>query len=373
MRKTKYKKTVSETKLSILHVVESMSTGVLTYLIGLVNGITEYSNQTILWQERQETPKNLKELFSDSIRLEKSKYLTRSLSLYKDLAAFFEIKKIVKEIKPDVIHLHSSKAGFLGRWAINGRNIPLFYTPNGYAYQINSQGKKQPWLYYMLEKISGYRHCHTIACGEGEYSIGRYVTKNISYIDNGIDTDYIDNIIHKYSIDLYNSNNSVCIAARVSEQKNPKLFNEIAELLPDIHFVWIGDGDISERAKLTSLNIEISGWIDREDAIVRICESKVFLLPSKWEGLPLTLLEALYLGRICVVSSIPGNKEVVTNIGYGYICSNLDEYTNIIKNHLLDTSNIQSQKEAVRKNYSSKVKSCEYLTKYENSIILFKK
>lgn len=52
----------------------------------------------------------------------------------KDIVAFFEIRRIASEIKPDIIHLHSSKAGALGRFAFNGKRVPLFYTPHGYSF-----------------------------------------------------------------------------------------------------------------------------------------------------------------------------------------------------------------------------------------------
>lgn len=74
---------------------------------------------------------------------------------------------------------------------------------------------------------------------------------------------------------------TVYTLGRICYQKNPTLFNEIAESLPDVKFVWIGDGEL--RDQLTSENIEITGWADRSTAIRYAVNADVFLLPSRWE------------------------------------------------------------------------------------------
>ena len=86
---------------------------------------------------------------------------------------------------------------------------------------------------------------------------------------------------------------TVYTLGRICYQKNPTMFNAIAELLPDVKFVWIGDGEL--RKELTSENIEITGWADRATAIKYAVNADVFLLPSRWEGLPISLLESMYI------------------------------------------------------------------------------
>ena len=76
---------------------------------------------------------NYKDYFDKRIHLIEVKNFGRAIDPAKDIAAFFEVKKIAAEIKPNVIHLHSSKAGAIGRMAFNGK-IPMFYTPHGYSF-----------------------------------------------------------------------------------------------------------------------------------------------------------------------------------------------------------------------------------------------
>ena len=78
-----------------------------------------------------------------------------------------------------------------------------------------------------------------------------------------------------------------------------------------VKFVWIGDGEL--RDQLTSENIEITGWADRSTAIRYAVNADVFLLPSRWEGLPISLLESMYMKKACVVSNVIGNRDVIVN------------------------------------------------------------
>lgn len=102
---------------------------------------------------------------------------------------------------------------------------------------------------------------------------------------------------------------TVYTLGRICYQKKPTLFNEIAGSFPNVKFVWIGDGEL--RGELTSKNIEITGWADRSTAIRYAVNADVFLLPSRWEGLPISLLESMYMKKICVVSNVIGNRDVI--------------------------------------------------------------
>ena len=68
------------------------------------------------------------------------------------------------------------------------------------------------------------------------------------------------------------------------------------------------------------------------DNISSVCNNDIFLLPSLWEGLPISLLEAMYMKKVCIVSDVIGNRDVIENGKNGYICRKKDEYINIIKN-----------------------------------------
>lgn len=97
------------------------------------------------------------------------------------------------------------------------------------------------------------------------------------------------------------------------------MFNEIAKNFPNIQFTWIGDGEL--RSELTSKNITITGWLERKDVLKELNNNDIFILTSLWEGLPISLLEAMYLKKICIVSEVIGNRDVIDN-NNGYILYN---------------------------------------------------
>lgn len=96
-------------KKKILYVVEAMGGGVFTYIVELANALSDEYEVYIAYATRKQTPQNYKEYFKDNVHLIEVKNFTRSVKSTQDLKAFFEIKKIARKIRPDIIHLHSSK------------------------------------------------------------------------------------------------------------------------------------------------------------------------------------------------------------------------------------------------------------------------
>ncbi|WP_298843438.1 glycosyltransferase [Clostridium sp.] len=313
-------------KLKVLHIVEAMGGGVFSYIVGLTNNMCDEFEVTIAYALRSQTPKDFDTYFDKRIKLIKVKNFTRNISLKNDAKAFFEIKKIYKEIQPDVVHLHSSKAGILGRFAINGKKVKMFYTPHGYAFLKEDDSVLKRNVYKFFEWTAAKRMCTTIACSKGEYEPTLRLTKNATYINNGININEFDGVKRYGS--SQNEGLKICTVGRICFQKNPELFNKIAEAFPNISFTWIGGGEMKD--KLTNSNIEITGWVDKKTALEIMSRSNIFLLPSLWEGLPISLLEAMYLKKICIVSNVIGNKDVIRHGENGFVANKLNEYVEII-------------------------------------------
>ena len=352
--------------IKVLHIVEAFTGGIVSYLQTLVNGMDQEYENYILYTQRSNSPRDPERLFRPGTELIQSKYMTRELNLYKDAAAFLEIRKWVKTLKPDVVHLHSSKAGVLGRWAVSGKQTAVFYTPHSYSFQMNDCSTLKRGAYYVIEKMSGLRACMTIACGKGEYEYAKRVSRKAIYISNAIDTKQLD------SLELNTESGAedvICTMARISGQKNPKLFNDIAQCFPQIQFVWIGDGE--DRDKLTSSNIEITGWLSREAALARMMECSIYLQTSLWEGLSFSLLEAMYLKRLCIVSRISGNVDVIDDEKDGFLCDSLEDYVQVIKKIIdegEDKRMIQAARNKVLQEYSQRTMEKKYMAVYSKAI-----
>nr|WP_243035819.1 glycosyltransferase [Clostridium sp. AM45-5] len=89
----------------ILYIVEAMGGGVFTYIVDLANELVNKYDMYIAYAVRKQTPKNYKDYFDKRIHLIEVKNFGRAINPTKDIAAFFEVKKIAAEVKPDVIHL----------------------------------------------------------------------------------------------------------------------------------------------------------------------------------------------------------------------------------------------------------------------------
>lgn len=318
-----------QTKPKLLYIVESMGGGVFTYMVDMGSRLIDLYDIYIAYGVRKQTPPNIGDYFDERVHLIEVSNFTRSISGAKDIKAFFEIRQIVKDIHPDIVHLHSSKAGVLGRWAINGRKIPMFYTPHGYSFLMSDYSRIKRIVYKLIEVVCAKRRCTTISCSEGEHKETLRFTKRAVYVNNGIDLDKLQSMLDEVEKQHEERPFTVFTLGRICYQKNPKLFNEIAEAMPDVHFLWIGDGEL--RHLLTAQNIEITGWQERKEALKKSLSADAFLLPSLWEGLPISLLEAMYMKKACVVSDVIGNRDVIQNKRNGFICSKVDDYVSAIR------------------------------------------
>lgn len=122
---------------------------------------------------------------------------------------------------------------------------------------------------------------------------------------------------------------TVFTLGRACVQKQPQLFNKIAELVPDARFIWIGNGELE--SELTAPNIEVTGWKPRKDALAMAKGADAFILCSLGEAIAMSLIENMYIKKLILVSDTMGNKSVIHNGVNGYVCSAAEEYADRIK------------------------------------------
>lgn len=360
---------MSTEKKKLLFIVEAMGGGVFTYIVELANELVDKYDVYVAYALRRQTPADYSKYFDDRVHLTKVENFGRSINLKKDIKAFIEIKKIAKEVNPDIIHLHSSKAGALGRIAFNGRKVPVFYTPHGYSFLMKHHSSLNRFIYKTIETLCGKRKCTTISCSEGEHKETLKLNKRAAYVDNGINISKLQSYVDDVEILNNNAPFTVFTLGRICNQKNPTVFNEIALRMPDTRFVWIGDGEL--RDELTAPNIEITGWLARREALKLALQGEVFVLPSLWEGLPISLLEAMYMKKLCIVSNVIGNQDVVCSGENGFLCEEVDEYVAYIENAKSGKYQLLIEKAYVdvTQKYNTKVMAEKYSAIYEKGIM----
>lgn len=357
-----------------VEIVEAFGGGVLSMLTDLLNNVINEYDITVLYGRRKQTPENFEELFDERIKFIEIKNFTRKISPLKDIKAMHEIRQYIKQEKPDVVHLHSSKAGVIGRVIVNGNNCKLLYNPHGFSFLKKDDSFIKRNIYRMIEKMMCIinRKCTLIGCSEGEYKECLKLTKKSIHINNGVNIELAKSV-KENNENMYDGKKlKVCTVGRIGYQKNPELFNQIAIKNNDISFLWIGDGEL--RDKLNSENICITGWKNREEVLSLINKSDVFILTSLWEGLPISLLEAMALGKLCIVSDVIGNNDVIKNNVNGFVCSSVCQYTKIldyVKNNFEDSTIKKIKEQAyndIELNYNVQNMLKKYLKIYKEKI-----
>lgn len=312
----------------LLFAAEAMGGGVFTYCHTLGNLLAQHFDLYLAYATRPQTPADFKTYFDPAIHLIPVESFCRSIRPDKDFAAARQLRRIVREIRPDIIHLHSSKAGAVGRLALLGCGKPVFYTPHGYSFLMEDASPVRRAFYFGLEYLLARTGAVTIACSPGEQEASFRLRRSKSLcVPNGLDIAGLEALVQPCTAPSRPF--TVCTVGRICPQKNPEMFNETAKRLPDVPFVWVGDGE--QRELLTAPNIRITGWLPREQALKQMMQASVLLLPSRWEGLPLTLLEGMYGRLCCIVSDAAGNRDVIRDGETGWICRTPEQYAQAIR------------------------------------------
>lgn len=315
--------------MKIVHVVECFAGGVFSFLSTLTNELDKDEYIIIYGTNRDNTPLDFKKQFPKETRFIPWKNAGRSLNPIKDMKALWELYIILKKIDGiDVIHLHSSKAGFLGRIVsfLLGKSKKTIYTPHAISFLRLDISSKKRKIFIWMEKFASFFGGKIVACSQSEKeAIEEQGIKNVTFINNGIKPLQVEKKVNK-------SNKITIISVgRLSIQKNPKLFNDIAlEFInnPNIQFIWCGDGEL--KSELTSPNIKCTGWIDRKGLESYLANADIYLSTSLWEGLPLSVLEAMSIGLPVILSDCVGNRDLVEDNGFLY--NNKIEAVKIINN-----------------------------------------
>lgn len=151
----------------LLYFVEAMGGGFFTYIVDLVDDCDVYIGYAV----RNQTPQNYRDYFDERVHLIEVKNFARSTSITKAIKAGQEMKRIAKTIRPDIIHLHSSIAGAIGRVVFSTKKTPVFYTPHGYSFLMQGESSKERLAYKLVEQFCGKTQATTIACNVAQVSI----------------------------------------------------------------------------------------------------------------------------------------------------------------------------------------------------------
>lgn len=311
--------------MKILHVItRSDLGGAQSVVINLANAMCSSHEVTVVAGE--DGP--MWDALDDRISKIKIKEIVREISVIKDSIALFKLKKIYSSIKPDIIHLHSSKIGVLGRLAFPSNKI--VYSIHGFDSIRLAHRKFLP-----LEKLLKNR-CKAIVLAsdyDKKNIIAEGINNHLYVVYNGVHKPKIEEGLKLNGIENY-SKTVMCIA-RISPQKRFDSFLEIATMLPNYAFVWIGADRNYEKLPV---NVFCLQGVPNAKKFIQLAD--IFILPTNYEGVPIVIIDALSYSKPVVSSDVGGISEIVLNDSNGYVLNNSnDDFVEKIK-YILENDDV---------------------------------
>lgn len=302
----------------ILHIVEATATGTLSMLSLLANRQAKMGDQvTVVYSRRPETPADLNSLFDEQIRLTN----VQMYSLQHKIVSVLQIRKIISQGQFDTVFLHSSFAGFIGRVAafFSKDNASYFYIPHCISFMRKDISQLKKLCFVFLEWIGAMRRCDYVACSRSEQEIIRHWVpfRMCHLVENAINLDPLP------SIETVPAQECIITVGQIRPQKNPEEFAAIFKIVkskrPHTMFIWIGDGDPHLRTKLEQSGVEVTGWLAKNEVCHRLGRASLYLSTARWEGMPVSIIEACFYGLPVVASRCSGNVDVIEDGETGWL------------------------------------------------------
>lgn len=282
--------------------------------------------------------------FNPAVNFIKVTTMNRDISLINDMKAIIQVFKIIKQIKPEIVHCHSSKAGLIGRISAKIASVKaIVYTPHAYIMQNQLISVTKRKIYRLVESLmSKLFTTVTINVSEGErkfaienklddYSKFEVILNGLTErsrqeVNICVDRMEIKKRFEPFSL-IPDSACLVGLIARFDNQKDPLCFIDIAvslcQKIDNVYFCYVGDGPFLEesrqRVKESGLEkrIMLPGFSNKVEEILDCLD--IYLITSRFEGLPYSLIEALRNKLPIVATNAIGNNEIVTENFNGYL------------------------------------------------------
>jgi glycosyltransferase involved in cell wall biosynthesis len=266
--------------------------------------------------------------FLDALRAQDTptialRHLTVPIGPVRDFRALREIHELLKGLRPDLLAVHSAKAGVLGRLAGRSLGIPVVLTAHGWTFTPGIP-PLQAMGYRLIERLAGPLTSKIIAVSDFDRRLAlehRIVPADrIVTVHNGM-----PDIAPHLRADPRRSPARLIMVARVGAQKDhPTLLRALAGLRDqpwDIDLV--GDGPLMGEMKALTATLGIGARVrflgQRMDVDQLLAGAQASLLATNWEGFPLSILEAMRAGLPVVASTVGGIDEAIRDGESGYL------------------------------------------------------
>lgn len=302
-------------------------------------------------------------LYSKNIELGEIRILGlgRRIGFFSDARALLSVVQIIRKLKPDIVHTHTSKAGFIGRIAVilAAKKVKRVHTFHGHVL-YGYFGLFRNTLFTNIERVLATKtdvlisvgkrvRDELISSGVGNYEKFRVINPglSISEIPERKDAINLLNLDHSYRY--------VSWIGRVVKVKRPDRLLHIASYLkenhPDTRILVAGDGplrfELENSAVKDDLPIDFVGWNLNIENILAV--SDLLILTSDNEGTPLSLIQAQMAGLPVVATDVGSVSEIVLNYETGFVVpANVESLNKAITKLLLDQESARLMGERAR-------------------------
>ncbi|WP_407541844.1 glycosyltransferase family 4 protein (plasmid) [Deinococcus radiomollis] len=238
-----------------------------------------------------------------------------------DLRAVRDVARLLQRERPDLLHLHSSKAGLIGRVAARLVGVPAVFTAHGWAFTEGASPARRQ-LAIWSERLAAPLSAAIIAVSDYDRALSARlrVTQRARTIHNALPERHPQQPI---TLRAAGDRVRVLMVARFAPPKNQALLLRAAASLPETELWLIGDGPglPEARALAEELGMQERVWFagNRSDVGDLLASGDVFCLCSNYEGLPISILEAMRAGLPVVASDVGGVPEAVLHERTGLV------------------------------------------------------
>ncbi len=321
---------ISDRPIRVLEVMEATIGGTKRHLLALVRGLDRRQFQVEVAAPRVRSEAFDDVSFSDEVREAGIRQyfvpMRRAISPASDLTCFAHLLGIMLRGRYDVVHTHSSKAGFLGRFAAKLAGVrAVVHTPHGF-YFLNRRAGPGRVFYLGLERMAGMATDRLIALSSTELAEAvdnRIVPPGkLALIENGIEVpeprDPAATARLRESL-APGAGHVVGTVARFTPQKGPfdfvRMVAALGRLVPRVQVLWCGDGELRGKVEALARDLGVEDRIRflgyRTDVLDVMAAMDLFALTSHWEGLPYTVLDAMALEKPVVATAAVGTRDIV--------------------------------------------------------------
>jgi glycosyltransferase involved in cell wall biosynthesis len=293
---------------TVLHVVEAWGGGVQTIVLDYVRAVPEVRHLLLMAEGDPFRVATEAEAVFDGVWRMPPGHLAR----------IREVGRLFRQLRPDVVHAHSSMAGGYVRLAASVPTDRIVYTAHGYAMERTDLAWYAAAAVRAAERVLSRRTGTAAGSSPRENELARSLHKRQRTV-------YVPNVVHPREgtgipprprssstagiADGGLPPRTVAAVGRLCTQKDPEFFAEAAaegkRLMPSSNWIWLGGGDSRHQERLERAGVTVTGWLERRTLQRLLAQVDVYAHSALWEGAPMTLLEAVGLGRPVVARRIP--------------------------------------------------------------------